>query len=139
MARVDAYTRELLALAVEAVIEQYQSALGGFNLHPPHPGAGPREREWMVSRGSQDAYGPTLADALAGLLRDLGREVPARPTKADSGDVAVAMVESYIDAIEAQDRGTWTAEAPIEAIFSRLRDLYARDRLAVLALLEDGS
>jgi len=62
--------------------------------------------------------GETLAEALAALLTDLGVEVPGRPSAGE--------VESAAWPIAGWD------------VISDLRDLYAREPLTVLALLEGG-
>jgi hypothetical protein len=63
----------------------------------------------------------TLADALAALLRDLGVEVPERPSRERVMDLTSSVVCAFR-----------------MEIIDRLRAAYARDRLAVLALLEDS-
>lgn len=82
---------------------------------------------WFVA---QDDYlpgpfghGPTLAEAIAALLRDLGREVPERPE-----DFFVMTVNAATSDVSDM---AWMKD--------RLRDRYANPatRLAVLTLLED--
>ena len=114
---MDAYTLHLLGMAVEACDHRGATLtvsppaewvpIWGVSVHHRIPANGPELYE----------EGPTLADALAALLRDLGVEVPERP----DGRV--------IDAhLHAEDRPT-----PF------LRQLYRDEPLAVLALLEERS
>lgn len=65
---------------------------------------------------SNGHHGPTLAQALAALLDDLGVEYPEPP----SAERVAAAGQEY----------EWTDES-----FAYLRDLYAREPLTVLALL----
>lgn len=68
---MDAYTQHLLGMAVEACDRRLVID------HNP----GENTVEWVVvTNGTPARYGPVLADALAALLRDLGVEVPERPT-----------------------------------------------------------
>lgn len=107
---MDAYTKELLGMAIEACPN-----------HRVEVGRGPDEW-WVESGGSGECiFAVTLADALASLLRDLGVEVPERPT-AERRD------EVWQHLNEAEHNGEF---------LDGMRDY--SDRLAVLALLEEGS
>lgn len=120
---MDAYTLHLLGMAVEACAERDQTWI---KLVPPSPRF---EDGWVITLyrpprnfpvGHSSA--PTLADALAALLRDLGVEVPERPTAE-----CVAEIET-----------SWPGPAAASAYQHHYRRDHA-DRLAVLALLEEGA
>lgn len=107
---MDAYTLHLLGMAVEAA---ERTRLG---LHVV-----PRPWSLRASLGTKrHGHGPTLDAALAALLWDLGVEVPERPT-AERRD------EVWQHLNEAEHNGEF---------LDGMRDY--PDRLAVLALLEDG-
>lgn len=109
---MDAYTLHLLGMAVEA-------SLG----HRVEVGRGPDEW-WVESGGTGECiFAPTLADALAALLLDLGVEVPERPSEKSLARLEVFELPGMV----------------LHEALPVLCDLYASDRLAVLALLEDGS
>lgn len=100
------YEKELLALAVDRC--------GSFGVRQCEGG-------WQVwGNGSSVYLGRTLAEALTALLRDLGVEVPERPSAE-----RVAEAEWVQEGIRVQIRTR-----------DHLRDLYAREPLTVLALLE---
>lgn len=91
----DGYTLHLLGMAVEAT----DSHLSLWER--------PDDGRWFVaavrgtrrpgSRGiwrpQREENGPTLADALAALLRDLGVEVPERPTAERVNEIAAALCD----------------------------------------------
>ena len=119
---MDAYTLHLLGMAVDDLGGR------GYRIAVSAIGVAPVARdEWVVSAYANDpnrpsvGKGPTLADALAALLADLGAEVPERPT-AERRD------EVWQHLNEAEHNGEF---------LDGMRDY--PDRLAVLALLEEGS
>lgn len=121
---MDAYTLHLLGMAVEACAERDQTWI---KLVPPSPRF---EDGWVITLyrpprnfpvGHSSA--PTLADALAALLLDLGVEVPERPSEKSLARLEVFELPGMV----------------LHEALPVLCDLYASDRLAVLALLEDGS
>lgn len=128
MARLDAYTRELLALAVEEAFRRGEWITF-------FPAGWDREdgvevfevvmyRSDPVSRSHADDDGwcaHTLAGALTLLLRDLGREVPERPSPERVVEIETA----------------WPGPAAAAAYQRHFRRDLA-DRLAVLTLLEDA-
>ena len=120
---MDAYTLHLLGMAVEACAERDQTWI---KLVPPSPRF---EDGWVITLyrpprnfpvGHSSA--PTLADALAALLRDLGVEVPERPT-----------AERRAEVIRFMDRAYETAGS------TGVTNYLLADRERVLALLEEGS
>lgn len=113
--------QHLLALAVEACWPN------GWRILVQTPQCD--DCNWWVgceSLGEPDylheASGPTLADALAALLRDLGVEVPERPTAEDHASLLIEESAVFMD-------------GGLEV----LRGFYRDWPLAVLALLEEGS
>ena len=116
MDRIDAYTQELLVMAYSACKRDG----GSFIVYDePH---GCRVSCWnRDGNNGPDGRGTSLADALAALLRDLGVEVPERPT-AERRD------EVWQHLNEAEHNGEF---------LDGMRDY--PDRLAVLALLEEGT
>ena len=111
---MDAYTLHLLGVAVENVVARYEDGGGGFHLHPPHRGSGPKADKWMLSRGADDFHADTLAESLAALLTDLGVTVPERPS-----------------AERVAELGT------VPGLRSA-RSVYAREPLTVISMLEGG-
>lgn len=117
---MDGYTLHLLGMAVDDLGGR------GYRIAVSAIGVAPAARdEWVVSAYANDpnrpsvGKGPTLADALAALLRDLGVEVPERPTAERMGRMQVAL-------------GKFGA-------LPRWRAAYRENPGAVLALLEEGS
>jgi hypothetical protein len=124
-----AYTLELLGRAVEA-------CRGEFRCVAPQ-----RDSEgWVCQDDRQNprtnpiVEGSTLADALRSLLADLGEEVPEPPSA------------ERVEHITSLDAGWFFSARDDDMVYpskvtnlAALRDLYARDRLAVLALLEQNS
>ena len=107
---MDAYTLHLLGMAVEARPDSLQ-----FRIDRPS-GSSPM---WAVGEYDEPmSIGPTLTDALAALLRDLGVEVPERPTPQQ---------------LRRLDNELHVSGPTVYGILRRA------DRLAVLALLEEGS
>lgn len=121
---MDAYTQHLLGMAYTEC-EKHSLSL---RLWPYGPGIfvvvermKPESQEYeVVSEGD----GATAAEALSSLLTDLGVEVPERPSERQVN-------AAYLSAVPLADA------APCSFAVGRLRDLYAREPLTVLALLED--
>lgn len=114
---MDAYTKELLALVVERAPGNHVCiGRGGY--------AG-GSSDWHVMAPSFNAtgnwFGPTLADALTALLRDLGIEPPERPS-------AERVQRELMRFENLHPEDDWDIDD--------LRDLYAREPLTVIALLE---
>jgi len=110
---MDAYTLHLLGLAVETL----RAKGHGLILDKPQSQFGP-DYYWFRS-GDYEGDGDSAAEALTALLTDLGVEVPKRPSAAD----AERMVGRPFWKIDLED----------------MTALYARDRLAAIALLEGGA
>lgn len=121
---MDYYEQHLLGLAVEEcakrdfLLSVYPPMEDGFYVETFNGSEEPPDR--LVMCGS----GPTLAEALAALLTDLGVTVPERPS--------AERVEIERVFLSADDRRGWVS-------LKGLRDLYAREPLTVLALLEGGA
>lgn len=123
-----AYEKELLALAYESVTrvrgDDVRLVVGPDDYDTDHAYAGT-----VNYAGDRNGWTkPTLAEALTALLRDLGVEVPERPsvnTKTASG-VSIRALEGLFT------YGQWAGS------LVHLRSLYAREPLIVLALLEGG-
>ena len=113
---MDAFTLHLLGMAVE-VCPDLRMIRGDGHV---------QVRAWITAEIAwRNFYGDTLAEALSALLTDLGVTVPERP----SAERVSHMVGIYAHSLEGDDAFTVTD----------LRDLYAREPLTVLALLEGGA
>ncbi len=117
---MDYYELHLLGLAVEKMGRL--TITEGFD-----PGTVRVEDEF--GHGTYRGDGPTLAEALAALLTSLGVTVPERVirTRNTASGANIPALEDLFG------YGGWTGS------LQHLRDLYAREPLTVLALLEGGA
>ncbi len=116
---MDAYTLHLLGMAVEAVEKRYTPNPDLFIYrgitNPDDPVI-----VWEVSNPFFQHEAATLADAMIALLRDLGVEVPERPSAEEINDLYGMLRYAHIHGTESQ-----------------LNVLRSASRPVVIALLED--
>lgn len=124
---MDYYEQHLLGLAVEEcakrdfLLSVYPPMEDGFYVETFNGSEEPPDRLVMCGEGD------TLAEALAALLTDMGVTVPERPS---TREVRAA----YLSAVPLIDA------APCSFTVGRLRDIFDREPLTVLALLaKDGA
>lgn len=113
----DYYELHLLGLAVEALPPGHE-----LTIRLAEYSAGWVAMVWARNTRKARGVGPTLAEALAALLDDLGVEYPERPSAENLAGLPFEI-------------GLATGLRDDGDVFAVLRDLYAREPLTVLALL----
>lgn len=141
MSAPDAYTLHLLGMAVVASESKGDELEIAHARHLPHSddydGYRVEAIAWDDHGSGNDiasCIGTTLAEALATLLTNLGVEVPERPSGEHLKKVSEDLYQrgAFVMTSDPDD------EAWVHAFPRSIRDLYAREPLTVLALLEGG-